>query len=293
MSQFAPHRARKRFGQHFLHDANVIANIIDAIDPVPGQPLVEVGPGLGALTLPLLAECQRLHVVELDRDVIPRLEAACVGRGELIVHQGDALSYDFAALATELGAPLRLVGNLPYNISTPLLFHFLSAAGAVRDMHFMLQKEVVDRMAAAPNCKDYGRLTVMLAAKVRVEKLFDVGPQSFNPPPKVDSSIVRLVPHATPPFDIPDPALFADLVVKAFSQRRKTLRNSVQGTVPPEAFALANIDPQRRAETLSPAEFAALARAALQCRDANAPPAPHAPDASPAIDASDLPDTHS
>ena len=131
MSQFAPHRARKRFGQHFLHDANVIANIIDAIDPVPGQPLVEVGPGLGALTLPLLAECERLHVVELDRDVIPRLEAACVGRGELIVHQGDALSYDFGILATELGAPLRLVGNLPYNISTPLLFHFLSARHAL------------------------------------------------------------------------------------------------------------------------------------------------------------------
>lgn len=268
MSQLAPHRARKRFGQHFLHDAQVIAGIIDAIDPVPGQPLVEVGPGLGALTLPLLRECERLHVVELDRDVIPRLEEACTGRGELIVHQGDALSYDFAALATELGAPLRLVGNLPYNISTPLLFHFLSAAGAVRDMHFMLQKEVVDRMAAAPGGKDYGRLTVMLAAKVRVEKLFDVGPRSFNPPPKVDSSIVRLVPHAAPPFAIPDPALFAELVVKAFSQRRKTLRNSVQGVVPPEAFVLAAIDPQRRAETLSPAEFASLASAALQCRGA-------------------------
>ena len=253
------HRARKRFGQHFLHDRNVIDHIVAAIDPVPGQALVEIGPGLGALTLPVLAECERLHVVELDRDVIPRLEAACAGRGELVVHRGDALAFDFGALSRELGAPLRLIGNLPYNISTPLLFHFLEVAGTVRDMHFMLQKEVVDRMAATPGGKDYGRLTVMLAARVRVEKLFDVGPESFRPPPKVDSSIVRLVPHAAPPFPIPDPARFADVVVKAFSQRRKTLRNSLQGTVTPAAFAATGIDPQRRAETLSPAEFAALA----------------------------------
>ena len=253
------HRARKRFGQHFLHDRNVIAHIVEAIDPVPGQPLVEVGPGLGALTLPVLDECHRLHVVELDRDVIPHLEAACAGRGELVVHRGDALAFDFAALSRELGAPLRLIGNLPYNISTPLLFHFLEAAGAVRDMHFMLQKEVVDRMAAMPGGKDYGRLTVMLAARVRVEKLFDVGPGAFRPPPKVDSSIVRLVPHATPPFALPDPARFAEVVVKAFSQRRKTLRNSLHGCVDTAGFIAAGIDPQRRAETLSPAEFAALA----------------------------------
>ena len=253
------HRARKRFGQHFLHDAAVIRHIVDCIDPVPGQPLVEIGPGLGALTLPVLAECGRLHVVELDRDVIPRLQAACAGRGELLVHQGDALAFDFAALARELGAPLRLIGNLPYNISTPLLFHFLAVAGAVRDMHFMLQKEVVDRMAAAPGGKDYGRLTVMLAARVRVEKLFDVGPGAFRPPPQVDSSIVRLIPHATPPFPVPDPARFAEVVLRAFSQRRKTLRNSLQGVVMPEAFQAAGIDPQRRAETLAPSEFAALA----------------------------------
>ena len=253
------HRARKRFGQHFLHDRNVIGHIVEAIDPLPGQPLVEIGPGLGALTLPVLDECQCLHVVELDRDVIPLLEAACAGRGELVVHRGDALAFDFAALSRELGAPLRLIGNLPYNISTPLLFHFLDAAGAVRDMHFMLQKEVVDRMAALPGGKDYGRLTVMLAARVRVEKLFDVGPGAFRPPPKVDSSIVRLVPHATPPFALPDPARFAEVVVKAFSQRRKTLRNSLHGCVDAAGFMAAAIDPQRRAETLSPAEFAALA----------------------------------
>jgi 16S rRNA (adenine1518-N6/adenine1519-N6)-dimethyltransferase len=253
------HRARKRFGQHFLHDQQIIGQIVDCIDPVPGQPLVEIGPGLGALTLPVLAECRRLHVVELDRDVIPRLEAACVGRGELVVHRGDALAFDFGALARELGAPLRLIGNLPYNISTPLLFHFLEVAGAVRDMHFMLQKEVVDRMAAAPGGKDYGRLTVMLAARVRVEKLFDVGPGAFRPPPKVDSSIVRLIPHATAPFAVPDAPRFAEVVMRAFSQRRKTLRNSLQGVVAPEAFSATGIDPQRRAETLAPAEFAALA----------------------------------
>ena len=253
------HRARKRFGQHFLHDAHVIAQIIDAIDPQPGQPLVEVGPGLGALTLPLLAQCRTLHVVELDRDVIPRLEASAAGHGELTVHQGDALAFDFSALAVTLGGPLRLIGNLPYNTSTPLLFHFLEASEAVCDMHFMLQKEVVDRMAAQPGGKDYGRLTVMLATKVRVEKLFNVGPGSFRPPPQVDSAIVRLVPHAAPPFPLPDPARFAELVVRCFSQRRKTLRNAVQGVVPPEAFTGTGIDPQRRPETLSPAEFGALA----------------------------------
>lgn len=254
-----PHRARKRFGQHFLHDRQVVGQIIEAIDPLPGQPLVEIGPGLGALTLPLLAECQRLHVVELDRDVIPHLEAACADRGELVVHRADALAFDFAALSRQLGAPLRLVGNLPYNISTPLLFHFLEVAGGVRDMHFMLQKEVVDRMAAVPGGKDYGRLTVMLAARVRVEKLFDVGPGAFRPPPKVDSSVVRLIPHAVPPFALPDPARFAEVVVHAFSQRRKTLRNSLQGVVTPEGFLATGIDSRRRAETLTPAEFAALA----------------------------------
>jgi 16S rRNA (adenine1518-N6/adenine1519-N6)-dimethyltransferase len=255
----AEHRARKRFGQHFLHDTGVVARIIAAIDPVPGQPLVEIGPGLGALTLPLLARAQVLHAVELDRDVIPRLEAACAGQGTLTIHQGDALSYDFAALSRQLGAPLRLVGNLPYNISTPLLFHLLDAADCVADMHFMLQKEVVHRMAAVPGNKDYGRLTVMLATRVRVEWLFDVGPESFRPPPKVDSAIVRLIPHATPPFALPDPAHFATVVMRAFMQRRKTLRNALRGAVPDDAWERTGIDPQRRPETLSPPEFAALA----------------------------------
>ena len=254
----APHRARKRFGQHFLHDAGVIARIVAAIDPQPGQRLIEIGPGLGALTFPLLARCQRLEAVELDRDVIPKLIERAQGRGELLVHEADALAFDFATLAPGR-RELRLCGNLPYNISTPLLFHLLESAAAVIDMHFMLQKEVVTRMAAAPGGGDYGRLTVMLAVHCRVERLFDVGPGAFRPPPRVDSSIVRLVPHRTPPFAIGDRARFATVVARAFGQRRKTLRNSLRGVVDEAGFEATDIDPIRRAETLAPEDFARLA----------------------------------
>ncbi len=252
-------RARKRFGQHFLHDPNVIARIVRAIDPRPGQRLVEIGPGLGAITLPLLGIVRTLDVVEIDRDVIPVLEerARAIG-GTLTVHQVDALDYDFGALRGD-GPRLRLVGNLPYNISTPLLFHLLDATDAIEDMTFMLQKEVVDRMAAAPDTGDYGRLTVMLAARCRVEKLFEVGPGAFRPPPRVDSAIVRLVPHAAPPCAVPDAQRFARVVAAAFGQRRKTLRNALRGVVDEAGFAAAAVDPGRRAETLAPAEFAALA----------------------------------
>lgn len=252
-------RPRKRFGQHFLHDPKVIARIVRAIDPREGQRIVEIGPGLGAITLPLLALARRLEVVELDRDVIPVLEERARDAGaELVVHAVDALEFDFAALRGD-GAKLRLVGNLPYNISTPLLFHLLESADAVEDMHFMLQKEVVDRMAAAPDTSDYGRLTVMLSVHCRVEKLFEVGPGAFRPPPRVDSAIVRLVPHAAPPFAIADHARFARIVAAGFGQRRKTLRNALRGVVDEAGFAAASVDPIRRAETLAPVEYAALA----------------------------------
>lgn len=251
-------RARKRFGQHFLHDGGVIARIVEAIAPQPGDRIVEIGPGLGALTASLLERAGRVEAVEIDRDVIPELERRCAGLGTLIVHQADVLEVDFRALRGA-GLPLRVCGNLPYNISTPLLFHLLGAGDAVQDMHFMLQKEVVDRMAAAPDCKDYGRLTVMLAAACRVQKLFKVGSGAFQPPPRVESAVARLTPFAAPPFPLSDPARFARVVAGAFSMRRKTLRNSLRGLVDEAGFAVAGIDPGRRAETLSPAEFAVLA----------------------------------
>ncbi len=254
------HRAKKRFGQHFLHDPGVIARILAAIDPRPGERLVEIGPGRGALTIPLLDRVGRLEAVELDRDVIPVLERAAEGHGELVIHSADALEFDFAALAGE-GQAIRLVGNLPYNVSTPLLFHVLGASAAIADMHFMLQKEVVDRMAAVPGSKAYGRLSVMLAAACRVEHLFDIGPGAFSPPPRVRSSFVRLTPWAEPPFPLGDPARFAAIVREAFSKRRKTLRNALRGTLDTEGILAADCDPGARPETLSPADFARLAAA--------------------------------
>ena len=193
------HRARKRFGQHFLHDPSAIARIVNAVNPARTDHLVEIGPGLGAITLPLLQRVDELHAVELDRDVIPLLEAKAAAQGRLVIHPADALKFDLAALADRIGAPLRLVGNLPYNVSSPLLFHFLSARDAVHDMHFMLQKEVVDRMAAPPGSKTYGRLSVMLAVDCVIEPLFVIRPGAFNPPPKVDSAVVRLTVRDAPP----------------------------------------------------------------------------------------------
>ena len=252
------HRPRKRFGQHFLHDRGVIGRIVEAIDPKPGDRLVEIGPGLGALSVPLLERCGRLEVIEIDRDVIPVLMERCGGRGELIVHNRDVLTVDFRELAAS-GPPLRVCGNLPYNISTPLLFHLLGASGAIRDMHFMLQKEVVDRMAAAPGGRDYGRLTVMLAAACRIERLFKVGTGAFTPPPRVESAVARLLPLAAPPFPMPDPTRFGQVVAAAFSMRRKTLRNSLRGLVDEASFRATGVDPGRRPETLRPEEFGALA----------------------------------
>ncbi len=256
MKPLPPHRPRKRFGQHFLHDPGTIRRILAAIDPRPGQHLVEIGPGQGALTVPLLASGARLDLVELDRDLAALLASRLQGE-RLRIHQADALHFDFSALAGASGG-LRVVGNLPYNVSTPLLFHLLAQAHAIQDMHFMLQREVVERMAAAPGGGDYGRLSVMVQYRCRVQMLFRIGPGAFTPPPKVESAFVRLVPHASLPHPARDEGLFARLVRQAFGRRRKTLRNALRGLADLRDFAAAGIDPGRRPETLFVSEFVAL-----------------------------------
>jgi len=261
------HRPRKRFGQNFLHDRGVIERIVRAIRPQSDQHMVEIGPGLGALTEHLVDAVQRLDVVELDRDLVPRLQERFGDRNHFLIHNADALRFDFAALA-QPGEKLRVVGNLPYNISTPLLFHLLEQHSAIRDMHFMLQLEVVDRLAAQPGDDDYGRLSVMIQYHCQVDKLFTVPPGAFTPPPKVYSAIVRLRPHDTPPYPARDAKMFERVVAQAFSQRRKTLRNTLKGLLDASAIEALGIDGSRRPETLSLAEFVALADAAYQ----------HAPD---------------
>jgi len=253
------HTPRKRFGQNFLHDSSVIDRIVRAVAPKTGQKLVEIGPGLGALTLPILQQLGRLQVVELDRDLIPKLEALCADQGELTVHSADALKFDFAALCDE-NEKLRLVGNLPYNISTPLIFHLLQSVERIHDMHFMLQYEVVQRMAAPPGGRDYGRLSVMSQYYCQVQALFTVRPGAFNPPPKVNSAIVRLTPHQEPLVEVGEVELFAKVVRQAFSQRRKTLRNTLRPLLSAEAIESCDIDPSLRAESLSLAQFASLSR---------------------------------
>ena len=254
------HRPRKRFGQHFLCDSSVIARIVAAIQPKPGERLVEIGPGLGALTRPLLEAAGELDVVELDRDLLEPLRARCAGAGVLRIHHADALEFDFAALRG-VGPRLRLAGNLPYNISTPLLFHLLEQADQVHDLHFMLQQEVVERMAAKPGEGAYGRLTVMLQYRCRVEALFEVEPEAFRPPPKVRSAVARLVPRETFSVAVRDERGFAEVVRRAFSQRRKTLRNALSGLLDARRIEAAGVDPGARAETLDLAAFAALADA--------------------------------
>jgi 16S rRNA (adenine1518-N6/adenine1519-N6)-dimethyltransferase len=248
-------RARKRFGQHFLHDPAVIARIVAAFNPQPDQTIVEIGPGRGALTLPLLERAGHLHAIELDRDLAAYLPAYTAGHGRLTVHQADALTFDFTTLAP--GHPLRVIGNLPYNISTPLLFHLIEQGSALADMVFMLQKEVAERIAAPAGTRDYGRLSVMIQWRFDVEHLFDVGPGAFQPPPKVHSSVIRLRPRTTT-FDVADPAHFRRVVQSAFAQRRKTLRNSLRSLLDETDFRRAGIDAGRRAETLTLQEFAAL-----------------------------------
>lgn len=247
------HIARKRFGQHFLADSAVIDAIVAAIAPQPGEAIVEIGPGLGAMTQPLLARCGRLTVIELDRDLAARLRR----NPQLEVIEADVLTVDFAALAEHAGGRLRVVGNLPYNISSPILFHLLPVAGRVIDQTFMLQKEVVARMAAAPGGKDYGRLSVMLQWRYDIEAILDVPPEAFEPPPRVDSAVVRMQP--LPGVEGVDAALLGELVTVAFSQRRKLLRHTL-GRWLEARGASGDFDLQRRAEEVPVAEYLALAR---------------------------------
>ena len=249
---------RKRFGQHFLHDQSVISRIVQAIAPVAGDRVVEIGPGRGALTFALLERVPGLDAVEIDRDLAARLERDPRAAGRVRLHVGDALTMDFLALRGD-GVPLRIVGNLPYNISTPLLFHLLQQRGAAADMFFMLQKEVVDRMTARPGGKTYGRLSVMLAAHAEVQRLFDVGPGSFQPPPKVWSSVVRVRPIGAPAFEFGSDAALRTLVTTAFSHRRKTLKNGLQDLLNAGEIAACGIDPTLRPEVLEPAQFGRLA----------------------------------
>ncbi|MGV3654415.1 MAG: 16S rRNA (adenine(1518)-N(6)/adenine(1519)-N(6))-dimethyltransferase RsmA [Noviherbaspirillum sp.] len=250
------HIPRKRFGQNFLTDQSVLHDIIRAIDPKPQDAMVEIGPGLGAMTALLLEGLERLHVVELDRDLAAYL-AKRFDRARLQVHSGDALQYDFGALADAAGGKLRVVGNLPYNISSPLLFHLAAFAPKVQDQHFMLQKEVVERMVAEPGGKDYGRLSVMLQWRYRMALLFTVPPAAFDPPPRVESAIVRMVPLEAPLPCVPE--RLAAVVQKAFSQRRKVLRNCLAGMFTPDQLLEAGVDPQARPETVGVEQYVALA----------------------------------
>jgi 16S rRNA (adenine1518-N6/adenine1519-N6)-dimethyltransferase len=252
------HKAKKKFGQNFLVDERIISDIISTIHPEPLDNMVEIGPGLGALTRPLLKKLNHLHVVEIDRDIIARLQQDYPQDAEevkLIIHAGDALEFDIAKLPTQL----RIVGNLPYNISSPLLFHFAAYAEHITDMHFMLQNEVVERMVAEPSTPEYGRLSVMLQYRFRMEKLLDVPPESFRPAPKVDSAIVRMVPLPASEILVRNEKLFAAIVRTAFGQRRKTLRNTLRGYLDEKGFEKLLINPQLRAENLAVADFIKVA----------------------------------
>lgn len=251
-------RTRKRFGQHFLHDTGVLQRIVDAIDPRPGDRLLEIGPGPGALTARLLERLSPIDAVEIDRD----LAATLRGRWPeaLRLHEGDALRFDYSSLAIERGGRLRVAGNLPYNISTPLLFHLLTHRAHISDLTVMLQKEVIDRLVAEPDSEHYGRLGVMLAPWFDIEKLFEVGPGAFRPPPRVWSAVARLTVLPVPRFEVP--AAYGAVVARAFSQRRKTLRNSLRSLLEAQSIVAAGIDPSVRAETLTPQQFAQLAKLA-------------------------------
>ena len=251
------HIPRKRFGQHFLHDANILQRIVQAIAPHEGDRMLEIGPGDGALTLPLLRALGRLTAIELDRDLIPRLRTAAEGIGQLDIVNADVLRVDLRALGA--GKPLRVVGNLPYNISSPILFHCIDHLDAIEDMHFMLQKEVVERMAAAPGSKVYGRLSVMLQLACRVDPLLDVPPGAFRPPPKVDSAVVRLTPLPLAQRPDVEATAIAGVVRAAFGQRRKTLGNALRDLVSVEQMVAAGVDPRSRAEQLAPSAFVGLA----------------------------------
>ena len=256
------HHPRKRFGQHFLVDEDVIGHLVRLIAPREEQTLVEIGPGQGVLTRALLDEIGHLHVVELDRDLVAELEHT-IAPQRLTLHSADALRFDFRGLAGE-GRRLRVVGNLPYNISTPLLFHLLAQAEVIEDMHFMLQREVVERLVAGPGDPHRGRLSVMIQYHCQVDFLMEVPPEAFRPPPKVNSAVARLTPHAEPPLRARNPQLLAEVVGAAFGQRRKTLRNALKSILEPAAMEAAGVSPGARAETLALADFVALADMAAE-----------------------------
>ncbi len=259
-------RARKRFGQHFLRDQETVRCILEQFHPTDDDFIVEIGPGRGALTEALLQRVNCLHAVEIDRDLIQYLSNQFPPE-QLVLHQSDVLTFDFTSL-TDKDTKLRLIGNLPYNISSPLLFHLMEYTSSINDMCFMLQKEVVQRLVAHPGNKDYGRLTVMMACRCDIEYLFDVPPESFTPTPKVDSSVVSIRPHTIPKYSIPEFTRFSNLVKRAFGQRRKTLRNSLKGMIDDDVFSKASIDSSRRSEQLTIDEFVRLcdASSSANCR---------------------------
>ncbi len=253
------HKARKRFGQNFLHDHNIIDRIVGSIQPNPDQHLVEIGPGQGALTEPLLEKTDgKLDVIELDRDLIPILRTKFFRHEGLDIHEADALQFDFNQLAID-ERPLRIVGNLPYNISTPLMFHLLESANHILDMHFMLQKEVVQRLCAGPGDNAYGRLGIMMQYRCEARFLFAVPPGAFNPPPKVESAIVRLTPRKTPKYEAKNFKLFEKVVKASFAQRRKTLKNNLKGMLDNQGFEALELNPSLRAETLPIQTFVDIA----------------------------------
>ena len=253
------HQARKRFGQHFLHDQTVIEAILRAIDPRPGENLLEIGPGQGALTYPLLQRCDKLIAVELDRDLIPVLSKQAANLGRLEIINADILEFELSSIPGN--KTFRVLGNLPYNISTPLMFHLLESVQQIQDMHFMVQKEVALRIVANPGEANYGRLSVMLQYQCDCQYLLDVAPSSFKPPPRVDSAVIRLVPFNRPKHDVGDYKHFSSIVQAAFGQRRKTISNSLKSVLDRNTIMACEIDPGLRAENLSVADFARLSRA--------------------------------
>lgn len=255
------HFARKRFGQNFLHDDYIIESIVAAIQPNKDEALVEIGPGLAALTIPVSKLVDHLTVIEIDRDLAERLKQNPLLTDKLTVIEQDALNYDFNILATELGKPLRVFGNLPYNISTPLMFHLFEFANIITDMHFMLQKEVVTRLVAAPNSKDYGRLSVMAQYYCQIIPVLEVPPSAFKPAPKVDSAVVKLIPYKQKPYLVNDVKILSRLTTEAFNQRRKTIRNSLSNMFSVEQLIELDIDPTLRAENLTVQQYCQLANA--------------------------------
>jgi 16S rRNA (adenine1518-N6/adenine1519-N6)-dimethyltransferase len=254
-----PVRPRKRLGQHFLRDGNVVQRIVSAVQPSEGDALVEIGPGLGAITRLLLSRAGRLEAVEIDPRVVPELEKRCAGLGELVIHREDVLRVDLRDLCE--GRELRLVGNLPYNVSSPILFHLLGQIDRIKDAHFMLQREVAERLAAFPGGRDYGRLTVMVQYWCEVQLLLRISPSAFRPPPKVESAVVRLLPRRPPQPTAADPESLDRVVRAAFGQRRKQLANALKGMLQHDAIVACEVDPAARAETLAVADFVRLADA--------------------------------